>query len=208
MALTVKKSATPVISARRPIAQDLRIPTCQQYRVGHDVPVEDGVDDPIEAGALYSVVSAATSIASGALNLTRFTTETTVYLATESTRAIANAILDAVVPVAVNAVVSRVDFNEIVKDHVDVNEIVAQAELTPILDRVPMTEIADYVIEEIDLPSLIRESTGGVADGLLSTLRFQAIQTDNFVSGIVDRVFFRREKRASEREVSVKHDDV
>jgi hypothetical protein len=170
--------------------------------------VEDGMDHPIEAGALYSVVSAATSIASGALDVTRFTTETTVYLATESTRAIANAILDAVVPVAVNAVVSRVDINEIVKDHVDVNEIVAQAELTPILDRVPMTEIADYVIEEIDLPSLIRESTGGVADGLLSTLRFQAIQTDNFVSGIVDRVFFRREKRASEREISVKHDDV
>ncbi len=208
MALTVKKSATPVISARRPIAQDLRIPTCQQYRVGHDVPVEDGVHDPIEAGALYSVVSAATSIASGALNMTRFTTETTVYLASESTKAIANAVLDAVVPIAVSAVVSRIDINEIVKDHVDVNEIVAQAELAPILDRVPITEIADYVIEEIDLPSLIRESTGGVADGLLSTLRFQAIHTDNFVSGIVDRVFFRREKRASEREVSVKNDDV
>ena len=201
MALMAKKSATPVISAKRPTAQDLRIPTCEQYRVGHDVPVEDRMDDPIEAGALYLVVSVATSIASGALGATRFATETTVYLASESTKAIANAVLDAVVPIAVSAVVSRIDINEIVKDHVDVNEIVAQAELAPILDRVPITEIADYVIEEIDLPSLIRESTGGVADGLLSTLRFQAIHTDNFVSGIVDRVFFRREKRAPEREV-------
>ena len=77
--------------------------------------MENGIDDPIEAGALYSVVSAATSIASGALGATRFATETTVYLASESTKAIANAVLDAVVPIAVSAVVSRIDINEIVK---------------------------------------------------------------------------------------------
>jgi hypothetical protein len=154
-------------------------------------------DQPIEAGALNAVASTATSVVTGALGLVRFTTETTVYLVTESTKAITKSILDAVVPVAVNAVVSRININEIVKVHVDVNEIVAQADITSILDRIPMTEIADYVIEEIDLPSLVRESTGGVADGLLGTLRFQAIQTDNFVSEIVDRVFFRRKMRAA-----------
>ena len=98
--------------------------------------------------------------------------------------------------------------SEIVKEHVDVNEIVAQADITPILDRIPMTEIADYVIEEIDLPSLVRESTGGVADGLLGTLRFQAIQTDNFVSHIVDRILFRKERQTKSREVSVEHADI
>ncbi len=153
-----------------------------------------------------SVVSTATSVGSGAFGLARFATETSVYLVTESTKAIAKSVLDTVVPVAVNAIVSRIDINEIVKEHVDVNEIVAQADITPILDRVPMAEIADYVIEEIDLPSLVRESTGGVADGLLGTLRFQAIQTDNFVSQIVDRVLFRGTKRAGAREVSVEHD--
>ncbi len=173
-----------------------------------EIAFDGEVDGPTAVGALYSAVYAATSVVTGALGLARFATETTVYLVTESTKAIANSILDTVVPVAVNAVVSRVDINEIVKEHVDVNEIVAQADITSILDRVPMTEIADYVIEEIDLPSLVRESTGGVADGLLSTLRFQAIQTDNFVSEIVDRIFFRRKMRASAREVSVKHADI
>ena len=170
--------------------------------------IEISFDAPTEAGALNSVVSAATSVGTGAVGLARFATETTIYLVTESTKAVANSILDTVVPVAVNAVVSRIDINKIVKEHVDVNEIVAQADITPILDRVPMTEIADYVIEEIDLPSLVRESTGGVADGLLGTIRFQAIQTDNFVSEIIDKVFFRRKTRASSREVSVNHDDI
>jgi hypothetical protein len=170
--------------------------------------VEISLDAPIETSALNSVVSTATSVGSGAIGLARFATETSIYLVTESTKAITKSVLDTVVPVAVNAIVSRIDINEIVKEHVDVNEIVAQADITPILDRVPMTEIADYVIEEIDLPSLVRESTGGVADGLLGTLRFQAIQTDNLVSQIVDRILFRGEKRAKAREVSVTHDHI
>lgn len=187
--------------------------------VGHDVPVnseidgretwvEISLDAPLETGALNTVVSAATSVGSGALGLARFATETSIYLVTESTKAIAKSVLDTVVPVAVNAVVSRIDINEIVREYVDVNEIVAQADIAPILDRVPMTEIADYVIEEIDLPSLVRESTGGVADGLLGTLRFQAIQTDNFVSLIVDRILFRKKMRIKEQEVSVDHADI
>jgi len=187
--------------------------------VGHDVPVvyesdeqetwvEISFDAPIESSALGSVVSTAASVGSGALGLARFATETSIYLVTESTKAISKSVLDTVVPVAVNAIVSRIDINEIVKEHVDVNEIVAQADITPILDRIPMTEIADYVIEEIDLPSLVRESTGGVADGLLGTLRFQAIQTDNFVSHIVDRILFRKERQTKSREVSVEHADI
>ncbi len=183
------------------------MPVSEDFREQETL-IEISLDGPAEAGALNSAVYAATSVATGALSFARFATETTVYLATESTKAIAKSILDTVVPIAVNAVVSRIDINEIVKNHIDVNEIVAQADLTPILDRVPMTEIADYVIEEIDLPSLVRESTGGVANGLLSALRFQAIQTDNFVSKIVDRILFRRKIRAAAREVSVKHADI
>lgn len=202
-----------------PIPHDFRMPIPAAKWVGHDVPVsyeldgretlvEISFDQPAETDTLNSVVSAVTSVGSGALGLARFATETSIYLVTESTKAVSKSILDAVVPIAVNAVVSRIDINEIVKEHVDVNEIVAQADITPILDRVPMTEIADYVIEEIDLPSLVRESTGGVADGLLGTLRFQAIQTDNFVSQIVDRILFRKKMRIKEQELSVEHADV
>jgi hypothetical protein len=67
-----------------------------------------------------------------------------------------------------------------------------------------MAEIADYVIEEIDLPALVRESTGGVADNILGLLRFQAIETDNFISSVVDKVLFRN--KTQDLEVSTKVD--
>ena len=44
----------------------------------------------------------------------------------------------------------------------------------------------------------MRESTGGVADDILGLLRFQALETDNFLSTVVDRVLFRKKTRAQE----------
>lgn len=146
---------------------------------------------PTVEGFLYPLVSGTVSALEGAVGLARFSTETCVQLVSEASRSALNAFLDAVVPVAVNAVVSRVDLTEIVVQHVDVNAIVARANIVPILDRIPMVEIADYVMAEIDLPSLVRESTGGVADDILDLLRFQAISTDNFISSVVDKVLFR-----------------
>lgn len=143
----------------------------------------------------YSLFDVTGSVVSGAFGLMRFTTETAVHLAIETSRAAINASLDAVVPPTVNAIISRVDLTELVVKNVDIDALVARASIDPILDRIPMTEIADYVIEEIDLPVLVRQSTGGVADDLLSLVRFQAIETDNFVSGLVDRVMLRRKRR-------------
>lgn len=165
----------------------------------HDVPMEQEIEvqisAPLSAGALYPLVSGTVVAVEGVVGLARFSTETCVHIASEATKSAVNSLLDAVVPVAVNAVVSRINLTEIVVHHVDINAIVAKADINPILDRIPMTEIADYVIDEIDLPALVRESTGGVADDILGLLRFQAVETDNFITGVVDRVLFRKNTR-------------
>ena len=57
----------------------------------------------------------------------------------------------------------EIDITQIVIDRVDVDEIVGKTDLDAVIDRIPMLQIADYIIEEIDLPQIIRESTGGVA---------------------------------------------
>jgi hypothetical protein len=152
---------------------------------------------PMSAGALHPFVSSTATAVEGVVGLARFSTETCMHIASEATRSAVNSFLDAVVPVAVNAVVSRINLTDIVVQHVDVNAIVARADINPILDRIPMTEIADYVIEEIDLPSLVRQSTGGVADDILGMLRFQAAETDNFITNVVDKVLFRKKTRES-----------
>lgn len=153
---------------------------------------------PLSAGALYPLVSGTVNAVESAVGLARFTAETCIHIASEASKSAVNSILDEVVPPVFNAIISRVDLTEIVVRNVNINEIVAQADINPILDRIPMTEIADYVIEEIDLPALVRESTGGVADDILGLLRFQAIETDNFFSNLVDKVLFRRVTRTEE----------
>ena len=170
--------------------------------------VDVTVSVPISAGAFYPLVSAAASTVENIVGLTKFTAETWVHLATEVSKSATNELLDRVVPPLFEAIITRVDLTEVVLNNVDVNAIVAQTQLDPIIERIPMTEIADYVIEEIDLPTLVRESTGGVADDILGLLRFQALETDNFLNTLVDRVLFRKKTRAQELESATDRVDV
>ena len=109
-----------------------------------------------------------------------------------------NAALDRVVPLAVSAIVDRIDLTQIVLDHVDIDAIVAKANMDEIIDRVPMVDIADYIIAEIDLPKIIRESTGGVATDAVNAARLQALSVDNLVNKIADSLLLRRKGRKVE----------
>jgi hypothetical protein len=50
------------------------------------------------------------------------------------------------------------------------------------------------VIDEIDLPAIVRESSGAMASESIQTVRVQGMNADRLVSRIVDRVL-RREAR-------------
>ena len=65
-----------------------------------------------------------------------------------------------------------------------------------VMQRVDLVAIADYVIEAIDLPEIIRESTGGVATETVRGVRMRSIEADAAVSRAVDRLLFRRRSRA------------
>jgi hypothetical protein len=130
----------------------------------------------------------------------------------------AGAALDRVVPAVVDAVlaridltelvVSRVDLNRVVNDaldsldltqlvldRVDIDAIVARADIEAVIDRVPIIPLANYVIEEIDLPQIIRESTGGVATDAVNSIRVQSVGADQIVSRMADKFLLRRRQR-------------
>jgi hypothetical protein len=141
--------------------------------------------------------------------------EQTVTTAVESS---INAALDRVVPAIADAVIERIDLNRIVLDQVDlnlivnraldtldltqlvidrvdVNAIVAEADIDAVIDRVPIIPLANYVIDEIDLPQIIRSSTGGIASDAVTTVRVQSASADQLVSRVADRMLFRRRQR-------------
>jgi hypothetical protein len=58
--------------------------------------------------------------------------------------------------------------------------------------------LADQVIEGIDLPEIIRESTGTVASEVVRGVRMQSIDADEAIARVVDRLFLRRRRRATD----------
>lgn len=105
--------------------------------------------------------------------------------------------LDMLVPRIVDAVLARVDLTALVVDHVDVDAIVAQADVEPIIERLPLVTIADYIIDEIDLPQIIRESTGGIAVETMHAARLQAMVADSVIGRVTDAILFKRSRNTA-----------
>lgn len=176
-----------------------------------DVVVVSRIEVPAGEGDVRSAV--ADSIA-GVVGLVGFTINTSVTL----TRAIAssaiNGVLDRVLPPIIDAVISRIDLTDVVLARVDLRAIVLRAldeldltaivvdrvDLDVIINQIPIVEIADYVINEIDLPELIRDSTGGVADNALNVARMQAADADASIASIVNRILLRSRSRRDPEE--------
>jgi hypothetical protein len=95
--------------------------------------------------------------------------------------------------VDVDAIVERVDLNR-AADRIDVDRVVARADLVAVIDRLDLAAIAEEVIDEVDLPRLVRESSGVMANETVQTVRVQGMNADRLVSRVVDRVL-RREAR-------------
>ena len=129
-----------------------------------------------------------------------------------------NAALDRLVPAITNAIIERIDLTgivvervelevivnraldtldltQLVIDRVDIDELIARADIDAIIDRFPVVPLANYVIEEIDLPQIIRESTGGIATDAVNAIRVQGVGADQLISRLADRVFLRRRHR-------------
>lgn len=103
--------------------------------------------------------------------------------------------VDAVVSrVDLDAIVERIDLDAVVA-RVDVDAVARRIDVAGILERLDMADLARTVIEEIDLPEIIRQSTGSVASETVRGVRMQGIQADESVSKVVDRVLFRNRAR-------------
>jgi hypothetical protein len=102
--------------------------------------------------------------------------------------------VDAIIDkVDVSEVIAKVDVNEVV-DTVDIERIMERVDLTSIVDRLDLAAIAQEVIDEIDLPAIVRESSGAMASETVQTVRVRGMDADRLVARIVDKVL-RREAR-------------
>lgn len=113
------------------------------------------------------------------------------------------------------AVVDRLDLTRIVRDRVDLDGLVATVDLDAaaarvdvdavarrldidaVIDRIDLVGLAEDVIAQVDLPEIIRESTGSVASETVRGVRMQGISGDEAVTRAVDRLLLRRGRRGA-----------
>ena len=104
--------------------------------------------------------------------------------------------LDALVAgVDIAAVLDRLDLTALVRERVDLDALVAGVNLEAIIRRIDLVGLAEEVIAEVDLPEIIRESTGSVASDTIRGVRMQGISGDEALSRAVHRLRLRRGRR-------------
>jgi hypothetical protein len=100
----------------------------------------------------------------------------------------------------VDAVLDRMDLTTLVLDRVDlgtvINGALDQIDLNDLVrTRVDLAGIAEEVIDDVDLPEIIRDSTTGVAGAVVDGTRLRAVEGDELVNRLVDRILLRRKAR-------------
>jgi hypothetical protein len=108
--------------------------------------------------------------------------------------------LDALVAdVDMEAIVERIDVEAIVAGidldalaaRLDVDAVASRLDVQAVIERIDLVALARYVIDEIDLPEVIRGSTGAMASETVRGVRMQGIEADRAVERIVDRLLRR-----------------
>jgi hypothetical protein len=93
--------------------------------------------------------------------------------------------------VDLNLLVGGVDLNSVAA-RLDVDAVVRTVDLDAIIARLDLVGLAEQVINAIDLPEIIRESSGSVASETVRGARMHGITADDVVGRAVDRLLFRR----------------
>lgn len=101
----------------------------------------------------------------------------------------------AVARVNVDAIADRLDLDAIAA-RLNPDPVVARVDLEAAIARIDLAGIAREVIDAIDLPDIVRDSTGTMASDAVRAVRVEGMQADDAVSRLVDRLLRRSRPRA------------
>ena len=89
----------------------------------------------------------------------------------------------------IEAVLDRMDLTTTVLRRVDLVRVV-----DAVLDQMDLIALANEIIEGVDLPEIIRDSTGSMASETVKGVRLQGIGADQAVDRAINRLLLRRDR--------------
>lgn len=88
-------------------------------------------------------------------------------------------------------VLAEVDLTELVRENVDLDALVTTVDLDAIVQRINVAEVAERVLQTIDLAAVIRESTESVTSEAVRGVRLRGADADMAVGRTIDRLLGR-----------------
>jgi len=96
----------------------------------------------------------------------------------------------------VGIVLDRIDLTQLVIERVDVNRIIEErVDIDGVIERTDVVSVARDVVQQLDLPEIIRESSGTMGTETVEGLRLRGMDADRSLSRLVDRVLNRTNGR-------------
>jgi len=90
-----------------------------------------------------------------------------------------------------DAIIARVDLDRVVA-RVDVDAVAARLDLDAVVARMDLIGLAQVVVDGIDLPGIIRESSGAMTTQAVRDVRLQSLEADEAVARAAGRWLPRR----------------
>ena len=81
---------------------------------------------------------------------------------------------------------------------IDIDAIVSRVDIDAIVQRLDLVALAEEIVNGIDLPEIIRESTGSMASEVVRDVRMQSIDADVAIARFIDRIIRRRRARRTD----------
>ena len=92
--------------------------------------------------------------------------------------------------VDVEALLARIDADALVS-RVDADGLIRRVDVDALLHRIDLGPIVAEVLTEVDVGSIVRESTGSITGDAVDGARLTAMRLDGFVGRVADRILLR-----------------
>jgi hypothetical protein len=89
-----------------------------------------------------------------------------------------------------NRLLDRIDMDRLL-DRIDMERLTARIDVQALLDRVDLPAVASDVIEDLDIPQVIREATADTATEGVRDVRLRGVEADRAIRRAVDRILAR-----------------
>ena len=90
----------------------------------------------------------------------------------------------------VDALAAKIDM-DLLTDRIDIDALVARLDVEALIARLDVSSIAAEVIDELDLPQMIRAVSADTASEGVRDVRLRSVEADRAIRRVVDRLFSR-----------------